>query len=144
MLKQIRHCLKVSCSTPFWYNSCNFLLYHSTASPPVWQQLPADIATRPLLNDDDDRQNNTRRLQKISEKFTDWRCLARYLRYEQHTINEIDEDHRTSAERKYHMLYKWAQRQGDGATPKALLQCVEFELLDRKQAQSIVDAILDL
>ena len=39
------------------------------------------------------------------------------------------------------MLYKWSQCQGECATLKALLHCVEFELGDRELAQRIVDTL---
>ena len=118
----------------FECNSCHNLIssYNSTAStntelPPVWQQIPDD--SLPL---------NERQLQKISEQLTDWKPLARYLGLDEPTIAEIDEDNRTSKERKYQVLYTWSQRKGDNATLKALLQCVEFELGDRELAQRIV------
>ena len=104
--------------------------YHSTASTPVWQQIP-DASLKLRLNE--------YQLQKISEQFTDWKCLARYLRLKEPTIAEIDEDRNTSKEQKYQVLYTWSQRKGDDATLKALLQCVEFELGDRELAQRRVD-----
>ena len=97
---------------------------------PVWQQIPDASLDLPL---------NECQLQKTSELFTDWKRLARYLGLKEHTIAEIDEDHNTSKERKYQVLYTWSQRKGDDATLKALLQCVEFELGDRELAQRIVD-----
>ena len=102
---------------------------------PVWQQLEYPDASL---------SGQTLKLQRVSEELAvrDWKRLARYLDLKESTIDEIDEDHKSSSkERKYQMLHKWSQCQGDGATPKALLECVEFELGDRKMAQRIVDTL---
>ena len=124
---------------PLECNCYNNSFCHSTAStsteaPPVWQQIPDAPLDLPL---------NGRQLQKTSELFTDWKPLARYLGLEEHTIAGIDEDHRTSKERKYQVLYTWSQHKGDDATLKSLIQCVEFELGDRELAQRIVDTLGD-
>ena len=132
-MKSELHIPLFECNSFFY----NFLL-DSTANTrtctedPVWQQIP-DASL--------DLRLNEYQLQKTSELFTDWKHLARYLGLDEPTIAEIDEDNRTSKERKYQVLYKWSQHKGDDATLEALLQCVEVELGDRELAQRIFDTL---
>lgn len=68
-------------------------------------------------------------LQDVALLLQDWKALARYLKLDEPTIQQIQEDNRNDFnEQKYQCLYKWVQLNGKDATLVALLWTIYSRL----------------
>ena len=66
-------------------------------------------------------------LQDLALLLQDWKTLAHYLKLDEPTIKQIQEDNRDEFnEQKYQCLYKWVQLNGKDATLLALLRIMYF------------------
>ena len=71
-------------------------------------------------------------LQDVALLLQDWKALARYLKLDEPTIKQIQEDNRDEFnEQKYQCLYKWVQLNGKDATLLALLRIMYFRFKDK-------------
>ena len=76
--------------------------------------------------------NNFPLLQDVARHLPDWKTLARYLKLDEATIKQIQEDNRDEfKEQKYQCLYKWVQLNGKDATLVVLLRTMYFRLKDK-------------
>ena len=70
-------------------------------------------------------------LQDVALLLQDWKTLVHYLKLDESTIKQIQEDNRDEFnEQKYHSLYKCVQLNGIDATLLALLWIMYCRLKD--------------
>ena len=75
---------------------------------------------------------NSPLLQDVAFVLQEWKPLARYLKLDEPTIKQIQEDNKDDFnEQKYQCLYKWVQLNGKDATLLALLQIIYCRLNDK-------------
>ena len=71
-------------------------------------------------------------LQDVALLLQEWKALARYLKLDEPTIKQIQEDNKNDFnEQKYQCLYKWVKLNGKDATLLALLWIIYFRLNDK-------------
>ena len=85
---------------------------------------------------------NTSLLQDAASLLHDWKSLARYLKLDEPTIRQIQEDNKDDFdEQKYQCLYKWVQLNGKDATLVNLLWVVYFHLKNRLLIHQIAQCL---
>ena len=88
---------------------------------------------------------NTSLLQAIALLLHDWKTLARYLKLDEPTIRQIQEDNKDDFdEQKYQCLYKWVQLNGKDATLVNLLWVVYSRLKDKLLIHQIAQCLQGL
>ena len=85
---------------------------------------------------------NTSLLQDIALLLHEWKSLARYLKLDEPTIRQIQEDNKDNfIEQKFQCLYKWVQLNGKDATLVNLLWVVYIRLKDKLLIHQIAQCL---
>lgn len=71
-------------------------------------------------------------LEHLSVKIGNWKPLARRLRFLPVEIEAFDNGNRELSKKVYRMLILWKQREGSGATYRALYNALYHPLINRK------------
>ena len=71
-------------------------------------------------------------LEHLSVKIGRWEALARRLGFLAVEIEAFDNGNRKSSEKVFRMLIAWKQREGSGATYRALYDALYHPFIDRK------------